>query len=223
MLNYKELSASYKSKLRDTGVEKLEIRVYRSLSWLKASEKHTEDEYVSLILMCISLRCCYIREEDKRKIPWDKFIENMRGTRELGKIRVLLYSQIGADFLESAQNEMMLYHSPSQIDGIMVWSGKKPAIMAIERKERLVEAIKKQDIIFLLGETLWTFNHIRNALCYGNRAYEGVLGRTTVSRFKNMLQELLPLLIQAIIENPEKDWGTLDIDWFASKYIEEDR
>jgi len=204
-----ELSASFKAKRDDTWSNELRTRIHRAISWLESAEKYKEDDDICLLALCVSLHACYLRKEEdtaptRASLKWKKFLENMKGTREIKKIQSIIFSD-GATFFKTVTLNKYLHPATYKYD---TWEAAR--IMS-ERQSLLQEYIKDRQADKILDEILYTINSIRNVLSHGSRTYDSQFNEEGIREAKKLTFKIVPFMIQVMIENPDKDWGGLAI------------
>jgi len=133
----------------------------------------------------------------------------MEGLRELKKIEYILLSINGQQFVkEVIANPHLKYNKYN--DGNL--SGDESTRLGFNK---YIALMKKRDSKGLFREMLIHLNMVRNAIAHGNRTYNSLLNRNTLSVGTAILAEVVPMMIQAIILNPEKDWG--ETPWWNEK------
>ncbi len=210
LVSAENLRTSFKSKRSDWG-ESLRVRVHRAISWLESAEKYSEDNDIALMSLMIGVHSCYLvndfgfnQSQKMASDNWSQFIINLRGTRELKKIQSIIFSQQGLGFLKAVAPNV--YLAPDTYR-----SGLDAGQAQIEKtSSRLESFIRRRDTEKILSSYFYSLNLLRNVIAHGSRTYDSQLNAEAVEQGKLFLFQVLPMMIQAMIENPKTDWGEIE-------------
>jgi hypothetical protein len=186
------------------------VRLHRAISWLGCAESYIDsDDDVALITSWIAFNACYAiddrwEDHDEREIfsefaqklcelDTDGHIYNLLWTQFSQFIRLLLENQfVFAPFWTSVRNENEN------------WKDKFK-----RSKDRAHSALVRKEPAILLSIVLDRLYVLRNQLLHGGATYKSQVNRDQVRDGKRLLMELLPLIIQLMMEHEEVDWGKI--------------
>jgi len=210
---YEPLYALFKEEREsypDLYPEPLRVRIHRALSWLRAAEKHKLDQDFCFLSLMIATHSCYTRNDSEHLLEFT-YIDQMEGLRELKKIEYILLGITGQEFIkEVIANPHLKYNKYT--DGN--YAGDQSTRAGFDK---YIELMKKRDSKGLFREMLIHLNMVRNAIAHGNRTYNSHLNSKTLTSGTAILAEVVPMMIQAIILNPDKDWG--ETPWWNENKI----
>ena len=205
-----ELREQFKEN-RDGWNESLRVRVHRAISWLQSAEKHSEDNDIALLSLMISLHACYLTDEfsenqtkHSAKESWARFTKNLQETSQMRQLQMLLQKTDHFGFLMAVSMNPYL-HAETYSDGLE--AGKAAAKASNARLQELFKKDATSEMLIFIFENL---NTLRNQIAHGSRTYDSELNSSAVEQGKQFLFEAVPLIIEALIENPEVDWGELE-------------
>lgn len=195
--------------IREGFPEQLGLRTHRALSWLQRAELETEDADVRFILLWISFNAAFaadlkddafstrdefraffegLIERDK-----DKRIYNAVWTRFSQEIRLLLDNQyVFAPFW---------YHH-NGIPGYADWEAKLAA-----SKKITADALIRTNTFRILITLFDRLYVLRNQLVHGGATWNGTVNRSQVTDGAAVLANLVPVFIDIMMDNPDRDWG----------------
>jgi len=195
--------------IRDTFPEPLALRTHRALSWLKRAEHETDDPDVRFILLWIGFNSAYASElgadnSGERSafsvffnalVDLDKShrIYDAVWTRFPQEIRVLLNNKYVYSPFWSHQNGHEGY---DDWEARLTASHKAIAISMAQRNTTRILAV--------LFDRLYV---LRNQLVHGGATWSGGVNRDQVRDGAAVLASLLPVFIDIMMDNPNRDWG----------------
>jgi hypothetical protein len=187
------------------------IRLHRSISWVKCAEDHENNPDLKFITLWIAFNACYadndaheyILSEKKRfkefisklvqcdseerffKLLWYKFS---------GPVRLLIDNKYAyKQFWDAQRGE--------NIDWERLFNQSK-----IDSRNYLAN----QQVSKLLGLVLDRLYTVRNQLIHGGATYESKLNRSQVKDASQILEFLMPIIIDIMIGNINEDWGVIN-------------
>jgi hypothetical protein len=208
---YATLRPRFKQRQAETNnvFQNWQIRVHRSLSWLKRSEELAEDQPdVKFMLLWISLNSLYSHWDGERSAPaqessarghfvkriceWDSKLigQSLHGHRGLVK-----------KLLENAYLSNVFWRDPENA---------KAKGWATQDANYLDRNLKARDYDKLLDQVLERLYVLRGQLMHGAATGGGKLNRQTLKYSLWLLQLLVPLVIQIVMEHgANDDWRDL--------------
>jgi hypothetical protein len=183
------------------------LRIHRALSWLGRAEMESNDPDVRFILLWISFNSAYAadpRDDCERGIFKAYFeglvdldhehrIYNSVWKRFSQEIRVLLGNQyIFAPF----------WSHHNGLEGFADWEGR----LASSKKviARAMAEHQTAKILSILFDRLYV---LRNQLVHGGATWNSTINRNQVRDGAAVLSWLLPVMIDIMMDNPDRDWG----------------
>jgi hypothetical protein len=189
--------------------ETLTIRIHRSISWLKSAEKQEENLDLKFISLWVSFNACYavdinglnskpekakLREFTSSLVQFDQNrLYNLFWEKYSGPVKVLIENKfVFEKFWEYTRGES---------DDYQVAFNKSIT--------QATNCLSKQNIEGLLEVVLERLYTLRNQLIHGGSTYNSKLNRSQLRDACNIMQLLVPIIIDIILENGEHDWGEI--------------
>ena len=190
--------------------EDIRIRLHRSISWLQCAEKNSGDEDVNFITLWIALNACY---------AMDGVGENLKSER--GRFKTFIQTLVEADEEQRIFN--LLWDKFSGSIRVMLnnqyvyrgfWDyqrGDAPSWKASFEKsnEEAIKYLSANNVSGVLEILLDRLYILRNQLIHGGSTYKSGLNRKTVKDGCRILEMLIPVIVDIIMLNRDKDWGKL--------------
>lgn len=203
-----------KSKLKEQSSainENDAIRLHRAISWVKCAEDQVDNPDLKFITLWIAFNACYadndadefVLSEKRRfkdfihklvkcddeerffKLLWYKFS---------GPVRLLIDNKYAyKQFWDAQRGE--------NIDWERLFNQSK-----IDSRNYLAH----QQVSYLLGLVLDRLYTVRNQLIHGGATYESKLNRSQVNDASQILEFLLPIIIDIMISNINEGWGEIN-------------
>jgi hypothetical protein len=195
--------------LRSGFPEHLGLRVHRALSWLGRAGQEDEDLDVRFLLLWIGFNAAYAEDvgaefasdrqafksffDDLVSLDGEQRIYNAIWYRFPHEIRNLLNSKYVFGPFWRFQNGV-----PGSDD----WAEK------LRDSQRLVgRAIAVKNSAQLLSVMFDRLYVLRNQLVHGGSTWNGSVNRHQVHDGAAVLNSLLPIFIDIMMDNPQRDWG----------------
>jgi hypothetical protein len=197
-------------KLKATTLpETLTIRLHRAISWLKSAEKKDDNLDIKFISLWIAFNACYavdlngisskpekakLRDFTSSLVEFDRTrLYNLFWEKYSGPVRVLIENKfVFEKFWEFNRGD---------IDNYEV-SFNKSIVMALN-------CLSKENIEGLLEIVLERLYTLRNSIMHGGSTYNSKLNRAQLKDACNIMQLLVPIIIEIMLENSEHDWGKI--------------
>ena len=189
--------------------ETLTIRLHRAISWLKSAEKQDDNLDVKFISLWIAFNACYavdlngisskpekakLRDFTSSLVQFDRTrLYNLFWEKYSGPVRVLIENKfVFEKFWEFNRGDIDNYEA----------SFNKSIATALNclSKENIEELIE------IILERLYT---LRNSIMHGGSTYNSKLNRAQLKDASNIMQLLVPIIIDIMLENSEHDWGEI--------------
>ena len=205
-MNPSQLTRKLKSA---TLPEILKIRLHRAISWLKSAEKQDGNLDLKFISLWIAFNACYAAD-----------LNGISSKPEKAKLR---------DFTSS-----LVQFDPTRLYNLFWEKYSGPVKALIENKflfERFWEfnrlevddylgsfnksittahnCLSKVNIEGLMEIVLERLYALRNSIVHGGSTYNSKINRAQLKDACNIMQLLVPIIIDIMIENSQHDWGEI--------------
>jgi len=189
--------------------ENLTIRIHRAISWLKSAEKQEENLDLKFISLWVSFNACYavdlngisskpekakLRDFTSSLVEFDRSrLYNLLWEKYSGPVKVLIENKfVFEKFWEYNRGEANDY---------------LPAFnKSIASATNCLSKQNIEGLIEIILERLYT---LRNQLIHGGATYNSKLNRSQLKDACNIMQLLVPIIIDIMLENGEHDWGEI--------------
>jgi hypothetical protein len=189
--------------------EALSIRLHRAISWLKSAEKQEGNLDMKFISLWISFNSCYavdinglnskpekakLREFTSSLVHFDKTrLYNLFWEKFSGPVKVLIENKfVFEKFWEYTRGESNDYEEAFN-----------------KSITHASNCLSKQNIEGLIEVVLERLYTLRNQLIHGGATYNSKLNRSQLRDACNIMQLLVPIIIDIMLENGEHDWGEI--------------
>ena len=189
--------------------ETLTIRIHRAISWLKSAEKQEENLDLKFISLWVSFNACYavdlngisskpekakLRDFTSSLVQFDRTrLYNLFWEKYSGPVKVLIENKfVFEKFWEYNRGEANDY------------------LPAFNKSiASATNCLSKQNIEGLIEIVLERLYTLRNQLIHGGATYNSKLNRSQLKDACNIMQLLVPIIIDIMLENGEHDWGEI--------------
>ena len=189
--------------------ENLTIRIHRAISWLKSAEKQEENLDLKFISLWVSFNACYavdlngisskpekakLRDFTSSLVEFDRSrLYNLLWEKYSGPVKVLIENKfVFEKFWEYNRGEANDY---------------LPAFnKSIASATNCLSKQNIEGLIEIILERLYT---LRNQLIHGGATYNSKLNRSQLKDACNIMQLLVPIIIDIMLENGDHDWGEI--------------
>jgi hypothetical protein len=197
-------------KLKTTTIpETLTIRLHRAISWLKSAEKQDDNLDVKFISLWIAFNACYavdlngisskpekakLRDFTSSLVQFDSSrLYNLFWEKYSGPVRVLIENKfVFEKFWEFNRGDIDNYET----------SFNKSITTALN-------CLSKENIEGLMEIVLERLYTLRNSIMHGGSTYNSKLNRAQLKDACNIMQLLVPIIIDIMLENSKHDWGEI--------------
>ena len=189
--------------------ETLTIRLHRAISWLKSAEKQDDNLDLKFISLWIAFNACYavdlngisskpekakLRDFTSSLVEFDRSrLYNLLWEKYSGPVKVLIENKfVFEKFWEYNRGEANDY---------------LPAFnKSIASATNCLSKQNIEGLIEIILERLYT---LRNQLIHGGATYNSKLNRSQLKDACNIMQLLVPIIIDIMLENGDHDWGEI--------------
>lgn len=193
--------------LRDDMNEDHAVRLHRALSWLQAAEKYADDDDIGFITLWVAFNSCYsidgVTDSLSERQSFKQFVELLVSLDNGDLLHNSLWNNYSG-FVRAVINNQYLYPP--------FWESQK---RADDRWKASFETSKKTAMFSLANNNVPQLMQIvldrlyvlRNQLMHGGATYQSSVNREQVKDGKRLLNELLPIVINLMLEHSEAEWG----------------
>lgn len=199
-------------ELNDSMDESDIIRLHRAISWVKCAEDQTNDEDLKFVAFWIAFNACYADNEAheytlSEKKRFKDFIERLVKCDKEERFFKLLWFKFSGPVRLLIDNK----YAYKQF-----WDAQRGEHIDWERlfKQSKIDSrnyLAHQQVSNLLGLVLDRLYTVRNQLIHGGATYKSKLNRSQVKDAGQILEFLLPIIIDIMITNINEDWESLII------------
>jgi hypothetical protein len=186
------------------------IRLHRAISWVKCAEE-TNNKDLKFITLWIAFNACYADNdnrdmsltEKKRfkdfisrlvKLDKEEFFFKLLWFKFSGPVRLLIDNKFAYKQFWDAQRGEKVYWE-------RLFKQSK-----IDSRNYLAH----QQVAELLGLVLDRLYTVRNQLIHGGATYKSGVNRSQVKDASQILESLMPIIIDNMITNINEDWGVIN-------------
>ena len=190
--------------------EDIRIRLHRSISWLQCAEKNSGDDDVNFITLWIALNACYAMDGVGENLKSERgrfktFIQTLVEADEEQRIFNLLWDKFSGS-IRVMLNNQYVYRGFWDYQRGDASSWKASFEKSNEEAIKYLSANNVSGVLEILLDRLYI---LRNQLIHGGSTYKSGLNRKTVKDGCRILEMLIPVIVDIIMLNPDKDWGKL--------------
>ena len=189
--------------------ETLTIRIHRAISWVKSAEKQDGNLDMKFISLWIALNTCYavdlngisskperakLRDFTSSLVLYDRSrLYNLFWEKFSGPVRMLIENKfVYEKFWEFNRGEIQDYITPFN--------------KSITTAHNCLSKENIEGLLEIVLERLYT---LRNSIVHGGATYNSKLNRVQLRDACNIMQLLVPIIIDIMIENKDHDWGNI--------------
>lgn len=210
MIQAKILKDQHRKQRPQYPVE-LDLRIHRAISWLHRAEKEGDDADARFIFLWIAFNAAYgleLRERSDETMSERALLRNFLAqllTFDTQQVLYHLLWDIYASRVRTLIDNRYVFRPfwDSQA-GVIPPEAWKPRFER-ERRQAL-KALADQDTLGLLQIVLDRLYVLRNQLLHGGATWNSSINRAQVRDGANMLGDLLPQIIQLLLDHPEVTW-----------------
>ena len=186
------------------------IRFHRSISWIKAAEDHEKEVDIKLITLWIAFNSLYAIENTKNESLNERdrfagFIDKLISQDTESRIYNLLWNTYSGAVRMLIENKYV--YGP-------FWDAQRGLNKNWEKgfNQSITDAnnaLANMNVNYLLRIVLDRLYILRNQLIHGGATYKSKVNRSQVQDGCKILINLLPIMVEIMMENPEEDWGEI--------------
>lgn|SRR5690625_3066062 len=187
----------------------LGLRVHRALSWLQRAANE-EDVDSQFIFLWIAFNAAYATDIDERK----GLVEQETFNAFIGKLHELDTQQRFNHLVWNAYPNAIRVLLDNRYVFAPFWAYQKGLKSKEEWEDEFVRAKRaahaafaKQDTPVVLSIVLSRIYVLRNQMVHGGATWNSSINRNQVRDCLAIMRELVPLLIEIMMDNPNTLWG----------------
>ena len=207
-------AAELKEKSRrfdDSVSENDRIRIHRAISWLKCAEEQEDNPDLKFISLWIAFNACYAENElndfsltERQRFTdfisklvkhdQEEFIFELLWHKFSGPIRLLIDNKYAYKlFWDAEHNNDIDWQNRFEQSKIDSW-----------------KYLSNQEVARFLEVVLDRLYTVRNQLLHGGATYQSKVNRSQVKDATQILDFLIPIIIDIMIRNIDDDWGEIN-------------
>jgi len=207
--------ASYtrlKEKQRSTRAafsEALALRTHRALSWLGRAEQESSDVDARFVLLWISFNSAYACKIDasssSERGAFNLYFQTLVDLDKRRRIYDAVWSRFPKEIDQLLANKYVFapfWHHHNGVEGYQDWNER---LLSSNRVS--VRALKALDTAKTLSIVFDRLYVLRNQLVHGGATWNSSTNRAQVRDGAAVLGWLMPLFIDVMMDNPNRDWG----------------
>jgi hypothetical protein len=197
--------------IRDGFPETMGLRVHRAISWIGRAEGCGDDDDARFIFLWIAFNAAYADEREFQEtllgeraeflgyftklvtLDHEKRIYNALWQRFSGPVRLLM---------ENRYVYNPFWHFHNGVSGYEDWEEKFKS-----SSRTFAYALQSRDTSRVLGFVFDRLYVLRNQIVHGGSTWNSSVNRHQVKDGAAILTFLLPIFVDLMMDNPNKDWG----------------
>lgn len=195
-------------RLRDGFPEALTLRVHRALSWYGRAEREADDGDVRFILLWIGFNAAYASDVDRalngERDHFAQFFQSLITLDSKQCIYDVVWKRFSNEIRMLLQNRFVFapfWAHQNGVPGNANWAERLAASQKV-----VATAMGKHDTPKILSVVFDRLYVLRNQLIHGGATWHSSVNRDQVRDGAAVMGCLLPLFIDIMMDNPERDW-----------------
>lgn len=207
-------AATLKSMLlpwRDLVPQSTSTRLHRAISWLLRSEQMKNDDDVRFILLWVAFNAAYAQEfgyEQTERTQVRLFFDQLLRVDRQRRIHQLLFQRYSGPIRNLIDNRYLFepfWRAMREHDSSERWS-----TAFVDAKRAALIAVMSDDTAKLLGIVMDRLYVLRNQLVHGGATHSSRVNRQQVHDAVTLLEELVPLVIELMLDAQPYDFGAIE-------------
>ena len=207
-LSYKILKNRHR-EIRENQSNSIKLKIHRSLSWLRAAEEQEQSD-TKFLLLWIAFNSIYSKEFNQyastsEKAIYKKFLSQLVSLDKENLIYNIVWKNYSGKFRVFIENKFVFRSFWDFIDN-KISEDEWEKRFERDKKNAATALMKKDSARFLtiLFDRLYI---LRNQLMHGGATFESGINRDQIRDGSQILEQIVPVIIQLVMENSEDDWG----------------
>jgi hypothetical protein len=207
------LAAALKDKLHalgDTHDPSSYIRLHRAISWLARAERESGDLDARFVFLWIAFNAAYAQEfepDEEARQQLRGFFDRLLALDKTGRIHSLLLRKYSGPIRTLTSNRFVFepfWRALREHDASEHW---KESFQASSRMA--TQALLDQKVGTVLSVVFDRLYVLRNQLIHGGATWNSQLNRDQVKDGSTILFEIVPIIVDLMLENPDERFGTI--------------
>ena len=209
MLTAAELKDRHR-QIRDQEPDALRLRIHRALSWLIRSEQEHTDPDLRFVLQWIAMNAAYAREfgrDETERTRAKAFLDTLVTLDTQKRLHQALFQQFTGPIRTLIDNKFTFepfWTAMRTHDASNRWEEG-----FANSKKAAFAAVMQGDTTKVLGIVFDRLYVLRNQLVHGGSTWSGATNRMQVRDGANLLGELLPTVLELMMEPDAPDFGSV--------------
>jgi hypothetical protein len=207
-LSYDALKEKQRA-IRDGFPDVMGLRVHRALSWLGRAEQESDDPDVRFVLLWIGFNAAYAghlsRDIESERGEFNSFFETLVELDGDGRIYDAVWSRFSHEIRLLLDNRFVyapFWEHANGSESHGDWAER------LERSKRSINAaLAARDTPRILSTMFDRLYVLRNQIVHGGSTWNSSINRDQVRDGAAVLGCLLPLFVDIMMDNPDRDWG----------------
>lgn len=207
-LNFETLKTKQRT-VRSKFPEALGLRVHRAISWLGRAEAEKTDADVRFILLWVGFNAAYASDIEadgaSERGSFKTFFDLLVSLDGSHRIYDAVWARFSQEIRMLLANKYVFapfWHKQNGVPGYDDWEAR----MATTQR-MIATAIKQFDTARILSIVFDRLYVLRNQLVHGGATWNSSVNRSQVRDGAAVLSWLLPIFIDIMMDQCERDWG----------------
>lgn len=184
------------------------LRLHRALSWLEVAE-NTEDFDFKFISLWIGFNAIYAKEltvQSGDRNSFQSFLVKVAMLDKNKKLYNALWQRFSGNIRKLLDNYYIFAPFWHYHNGDMTAKGWRDEFDKLNKKAFMSVMNKDVDgVLFVIFDRLYT---LRNQIVHGGATHDSSVNREQVKDGCAILGVILPIVIEIVMANSDKDWGS---------------
>lgn len=200
--------------------DNLSLRVHRALSWRYRAEQETDADS-RFIFLWIAFNAAYATEIDDREglseqSTFNAFLENLQSLDSNHRLNKLVWDAYPDAIRVLLDNSYVFSCLWDHHKGQKSEDQWKQSFESAKKAAN--HALAQQDTPRLLAIVLSRIYTLRNQIVHGGATWNSSVNRDQVRDCVNFMGELVPAVIEIMMDGPNTLWGKRVIRWYGMTY-----
>jgi hypothetical protein len=196
-------------EIRDGFPPPLALRVHRAISWLGRAEQEADDLDVRFILLWIGFNSAYAADLSSdvagERAAFRSFFEGLVALDKEHRIYNAVWTRFSHEIRLLLDNRYVFAPFWAFHNGMADAADWEQRLEASKRVIR--SALSAQDTARILTTVFDRLYVLRNQLVHGGATWNSSVNRDQVRDGARVLGWLLPIFIDLLMDNPDREWG----------------
>ncbi|MEA5444606.1 hypothetical protein VCB98_02095 [Gammaproteobacteria bacterium AB-CW1] len=194
---------------RENYPEHLSLRVHRALSWLNRAEQCEDDPDGRFIFLWIAFNAAYANETGDQHIgearQFNDFLARMDKLDGAGRLSGIVWQQYPQAIRVLLDNQFVFQPYWDHLNGLE--SGADWEDQFQRARTAAQKSLASQNTAKVLGIVFSRLYTLRNQLIHGGATWNSQVNRQQLSDANRILGDLVPAIIEIMMDNADKHWG----------------